>query len=89
MKTIALSRVLAEVNRPHSIFSITYRTAAGVYGEKKDCVARSSSDNPLTERKKMNRDGKLKLMQARGGHIFEVFIDLLITFNGIKINHFA
>jgi len=89
MESIPLSRVLGEVNRAHSVFSITYRTAGGDWGEKKNCVSRGSSDNPLTERKKMNRDGKLKLMQKSGGHIFEVFIDLLLTFNGQKINHFA
>ena len=81
-----LGRVLSEVNAPNSVFDIKYRKVDGTVGTKLGCT-RLATSNALNERKKMNRSGLLKLFQPSTGRQFEVYIDLLVQFNGLDIDH--
>ncbi len=83
---INVREVLAEVNRPNSVFAIEYQKVNGDCGEKARCTLRRSN-NDLTERKKMNRSGTLKLRNLDKGEDFEVYIDFLRKFNGTKVQH--
>jgi hypothetical protein len=85
---IGISEVLAEVNRPHSVFSLEYQKTDGEWGSKERCKLRSSGNNQLNERKKMNRSGTLRLFNLEKGGDFDIYIDFLRVFNGQKINHF-
>lgn len=84
---IPLSVVLSEVNKPASVFDLTYRKVDGTWGSKKSCMLRSNMTNELGERRRMNRSGTLKLMEKPTGNLLEVYIDFLQTFNGQPINH--
>lgn len=85
---ITIAVVLAEVNRPNSIFSLTYRKKNGEWGEKHRVAARTST-NKLDARKKMNRSGLLKLYNLDTKEEFDLTIDLLETFNGSQINFYG
>ncbi|TDB60104.1 hypothetical protein [Arundinibacter roseus] len=84
---IQLSAVLSEVNKPGSVFNITYRKVDGSWGEKKSCMLRTSTHSAGGERKRMNRSGTLKLIQQSNNQLLDVYIDFLLTFNGQAINH--
>lgn len=84
---IPLSAVLSEINKPSSVFDITYRKVDGSWGSKKSCMLRSNSTNELGERRRMNRSGTLKLLDKSSGRQLEIYIDFLQTFNGQPINH--
>ena len=84
---IPLSAVLSEINKPSSVFDITYRKVDGSWGSKKSCMIRSNSTNELGERRRMNRSGTLKLLDKASGGQFEIYIDFLQTFNSQPINH--
>lgn len=83
---ISLGRVLSEVNSPNALFDLTYRKVDGTMGMKQGCT-RLATSNALSERKKMNRSGLLKLFHRATGRTFEVYIDLLVQFNGLNIDH--
>lgn len=83
MKTIRLGSVLSEVNQAHSVFDITYQKDDGSYGEKKNVALRNRND--VNERRKRSRSGVLSLWQPSNGHVFDVTIDLLRTFNNMRI----
>lgn len=86
---IPLSRVLAEVCSPGSVFDLAYRKTDGTYGEKKGCLS-TPSKSSLTDRRKLNRSGLLQLTQKGfSGIPFNLYIDLLISFNGQVIDHEA
>ncbi|MFN8347432.1 MAG: hypothetical protein U0X91_20685 [Spirosomataceae bacterium] len=76
-------------------FSITYRKADGSWGEKKQCRNRSgqpvSSSPSLSNVKTENRRaGKLRLEYRTDDgrwQKFEVWLCLLITFNGHLVDH--
>lgn len=88
VERIGISNVLAEVNRANSVFSVAYRKTNGEYGEKHRVTARRGN-NPLNERKRMNRSGLLKLTNLDNNKDFDIVIDLLIEFNGIPINFYG
>lgn len=87
-QAIGISIVLSEINRPNSVFSLSYRKIDGEWGEKKRVAARKAI-NSLNERKKMNRSGLVKLWNLESKREFDLVIDLLETFNGVKINFYA
>lgn len=83
---IAIRGVLSEMNRPNSVFSLEYWKVDGTYGEKKR-VALRRSGNDLSDRKKMNNSGMLLLVDLSTGGRFDLYIDFLMVFNGVEINH--
>lgn len=83
MKTIRLGSVLSEINQALSVFDITYTKDDGSYGEKKNVALRNRND--VNERRKRSRSGVLSLWQPSTGHLFDVTIDLLRTFNNMRI----
>lgn len=83
---ISIRGVLSEMNKPNSVFSVEYWKVDGTYGEKKRLALRRSG-NDLSDRKKMNNSGTLKLIDLSTGQPMELYIDFLIGFNGIEINH--
>jgi hypothetical protein len=82
---ISIKRVLSEITSQGARFSIGYRKIDGCWGEKKNVSLRRNS-NPLTARGKMSRSGRLPLMDRNTGKDFEVYIDLLVEFNSIRID---
>lgn len=82
---ISIKRVLSEITSQGARFSIGYRKIDGSWGEKKNVSLRRNS-NPLTARGKMSRSGRLPLMDRNTGKDFEVYIDLLVEFNAIRID---
>jgi hypothetical protein len=82
MRDIFINEVLAEVNKPNAVFSIGFWKDGGSYTVKDGVVNRSAN---LNERKKMNRNGLLKCYQKSNNSIFDVTIDLIMTFNNMKI----
>jgi hypothetical protein len=84
---ITIRAVLSEMNKPVSVFDITYRKTDGSWGEKKGCMLRRNTTNELGERKRMNRSGTIKLAHKSSGAMMDIYIDLLLTFNGQAINH--
>jgi hypothetical protein len=89
IKSIAIGSVLSEINAMGSVFSLEYRKVNGDYGKKERCTLRSTDTNVLNERKKRNRSGIIKLRNLDKGIDFELYIDLLQTFNGINIDFLA
>lgn len=79
---IFINQVLAEVNKPGAVFSLGFWKADGTYTTKDRVVSRSTF---LDVRKKMNRNGLLKCLCKTEGKAFDVTIDLIMTFNGMKI----
>lgn len=84
MKTISLAQMLAEVNKPNSVFNLKYRKDDGSVGHKKNVVLRNGN-NELNERRKMNRNGLLSIYEPASGNEREVTIDLIIEFNGLRV----
>ena len=88
-KTIPLlgaGGVLAQVNKPGSVFSIKARKVNGDVTLKYGCVALRGT-NVLNEHKVYNRGGLLKLYQPQSSHKFEIYIDLIKEFNGMTVFH--
>jgi hypothetical protein len=81
MQKILINQVLSEVNKPNSVFSIDFRKEDGNISSKKGIVNRSLTFG----RRKQNRSGILACMIPGTNQIFDVTIDLLVAFNGIKI----
>ncbi|GGD45157.1 hypothetical protein GCM10011514_06510 [Emticicia aquatilis] len=86
IQTIGIGEVLSEMCQPSNVFTIEYRKVDGNYGKKERCVLVRGSNNDLSERKKMNRNGLLLLREVGGKHDFSVYIDLLVSFNGTEID---
>lgn len=86
IQTLSIGEVLSEICRPSNVFSIEYRKVNGDYGKKERCVLVRNSNNDLSERKKMNRNGLLLLREVGGKHDFSVYIDLLVSFNSTEID---
>lgn len=82
LRDIFIGEVLAEVNKPGSVFQIGFWKADGTYTTKASVVNRSAN---LNERKKMNRNGLLHCFQKTTAAHFDVTIDLIMEFNGMKI----
>lgn len=88
-QTIALTGeggVLSQVNRPGAVFSIKARKVDGSITEKIGCT-RLPVANGLEERKKMNRNGLLRLSQPAKSRTFDLCIDLIVEFNGMRVMH--
>jgi hypothetical protein len=85
-QNISIRAVLSEANKSHSVFSIEYWKTNGEFGSKARCCL-VQNNLALNNRKQMNRSGKLKLQNLEDDSIFEIYIDFLIAFNGIEINH--
>ena len=88
-KTIQLlgaGGVLATINKPGSVFSIKGRKVNGDITMKTGCVALRSA-NVLNDHKMYNRNGTVKLYQPQKSHQFELYIDLIKEFNGMKVQH--
>jgi hypothetical protein len=83
--SLSIKRVLSEITFPGAVYSIGYRKVDGTWGEKKNATLRRNS-NPLTARGKMSRSGLLKLMNRDNGKEFEIYIDLLVEFNGCEVD---
>ncbi|TAF02268.1 MAG: hypothetical protein EAZ80_01605 [Runella slithyformis] len=78
--------VLAQVNKPGVVFNIKFRKTNGDVSEKIGCMAvRGGSE--LSERKVWNRNGLLRITQPAKNHIFDVYIDLILEFNGKPVFH--
>ena len=86
---IGISAVLSEMNKPASVFNLSYRKTDGTWGEKRGCMLRRNNTNELGERKRMNRSGTVKLVHKSTGAMLDVYIDLLLTFNSQPINHLS
>jgi hypothetical protein len=84
IQTITLREVLAEVNRPNAVFDLKYRKVDGSIGNKERVISRNTD---LNERKKRNRDGILKIVRPASGEMRDVYIDLLVSFNGMVIKY--
>lgn len=82
MRTIYFNEFLSEVNRPHSVFSLGFYKANGIYVEKSNIMSRSSH---FGERKKFNRNGLLRCIERSNSQVFDVTIDLVMNFNGMEI----
>lgn len=93
---IYLSQVWAEyrqlgVNGRDTPISITYRKAGGEFGEKHNITRRAGSD-PSGEKKDLSsvehevkEAGKMRF--TYNGQPFEIWIPLLLSWNGKKIDH--
>lgn len=79
---VLMAEVMAKVNKPAEVFSIGYYKDDGSYSEKAKVINRSKN---LNDRKKMSRNGLLKLLDKSNGLPFNVTIDLLVKFNGNNI----
>jgi hypothetical protein len=79
---IAISEVLSEVCRPNSVFEIRFRKDDGSFSEKNGVINRSGRHE---DRKKLNRNGLLNCYQPATDKTFSVTIDLIMEFNGMKI----
>lgn len=99
MKTIYIKDVLRQVRLAGNgfplKFDIEYRRADGSYGTKKDC-SRAGAGLRISDRKRdktsiafmENRASKLQLEAWEGGKVkrFDIWICLLVKFNGEKID---
>jgi hypothetical protein len=83
--TISIKRVLSEITTQGARFSLGYRKTDGTWGEKKNVGLRRNS-NALNVRKKMSRSGRLPLLNLNTGKDFEIYIDLLVEFNGCGVD---
>ena len=81
-----IPKVLSEITAEGSVFRIGFREKDGTWSEKED-VMLMNNNSQLFKRKKLSRNGLLKLHKRIGGHPFEVYIDLLVEFNGMRIEH--
>jgi hypothetical protein len=72
---------------PHT-FSLTYCKADGTVGEK-DQVQKSNRNAPGAGkfRQNVNLNHILLLYNVANGKHFELHIDLLLTYKGMRINH--
>lgn len=82
MRKIFISEVLAEVNKPNSVFSIGFWKDDGTYSQKDGIVNRAAS---LDNRKKMNRNGLLRCATIGSDKVFDLTIDLIVNFNGMQV----
>lgn len=78
--------MLSLMNKPSAVFGIKFRKVDGGISEKLGCMLAASS-NGLSEHKKQNRSGLLKLYQPAKNHHFECYMDLLKEFNGMTVFH--
>jgi hypothetical protein len=89
MKTIPLTGqggVMSLMNKPGAVFAIKFRKVNGDASTKIGCML-SGSGNALTEHKRSNRGGMVKLFQPATNRLFDVYLDTLVEFNGITIFH--
>ncbi|GAB3936999.1 hypothetical protein [Larkinella terrae] len=85
---IGISEVLAEVNRPNAVFDLKFRKTNGTVSVRTGCTRlQPTQANRLNERKKMNRSGILKCYQPTERKHFDCYIDLIVTFNRMPVNH--
>jgi hypothetical protein len=82
---ISIGAVLSEVNQTGAVFSVEYRKMNGDFGSKSRCTGRIDSANQLNDKRKRNRTGVLKLHNLDTATDFELYIDLLQSFNGQDI----
>jgi hypothetical protein len=85
MKTIKLSEVLSEVNKANAVFTIKYRKDDGSVGLKQNVTLRGGGNNELTERRKFNRNGLLKIFVPKTGEERDITIDLITELNGMRV----
>jgi hypothetical protein len=84
--TLSISAALGEMLVPGRVFSIGARKKNGDWTEKAKCVLVHNSRGDLNQRKYWSRNGLLKLREVGGKHEFNIYIDLLVEFNGQEIN---
>ena len=87
-QVIGISEVLAEVNRPNAVFDLKFRKTSGTVSVRSGCTRLQPTQvNRLNDRKKMNRSGILKCYQPGERKHFDCYIDLIVTFNHLPVNH--
>jgi hypothetical protein len=84
MEKINIRAVLSEVNAPNAVFEIEYRKRNGDYGHKKRAMLRTQLGNG--QRRKMNRNGLLMLVDLETKQDFDLVIDYIIGFNGCEVD---
>lgn len=93
-KTITRRAMFAEIHqdtrengKPH-IFSLKYCRVDSTVGEKEE-VRKSSRNAPGVAkfRQNVNLNHILLLQDVQTGRVFELHIDLLLEYNGMRINH--
>jgi hypothetical protein len=80
--TVFINEVLAEVNKPNSVFGIGFYKDDGSYTEKNGVTNRKAN---LNEYKKMNRSGLLSCYLKANDTFFDCTIDLIMCFNKMEI----
>ncbi len=85
-QNIIIKGVLAEINKPNNVFSIKFRRKSDGYISSKQNVTRlQTSGSTLTDRRKMNRSGVVKLYHLETQQDFDCVIDFIREFNGKKV----
>ena len=78
--------------RNGAVFSVKFRKKSdGKISEKKNIVRLAKTgENILNARKNLTNEGRIKCVQPHGnGHEFEFYVDLIVEFNGQKINWYG
>lgn len=88
---IAATKMFSEMFRSGAVFSVKFRKKSDGKVSLKSNIVRLSKtgENLLNARKNLTNEGRLKCFDPANGHEFEFYVDLLIRFNGYKINWYA
>ena len=88
---ISATQMFSEMFRSGAVFSIKFRKKGGGKISVKQNIVRlaKAGENILNSRKNLTTEGRLKCFDPQNGHEFEFYVDLLVEFNGHKINWYA
>jgi hypothetical protein len=89
---IAASKMFAEMFRNGAVFSVKFRKKGDGKVSVKNNIVRlaKTGENILNARKNLTNEGRIKCVQPHGnGQEFEFYVDLIVEFNGQKINWYG
>jgi hypothetical protein len=88
---IPATQMFSEMFRSGAVFSVKFRKKGDYMVSTKNNIVRlaKSGENVLNARKNLTSEGRLKCFDPVNGHEFEFYVDLMVEFNGMKINWYA